>query len=164
MHTINLVVGDWSHDGHGMTDSIAIICSHTAEQVKTAYRNAVNKLGFPDLVKEACSEYEESSLSSDFALKLIAAIKKQPQVFPQKMLSKMIKHIANGVNEDQAFDILEEVASFGITDTDDLDGFIDSETFAHLYMMIAAFGDPTINWENNSHSDIMIGGYGLFCS
>ena len=167
MHTINLVLGDWSHDGHGITDTVTIKCSHTSEQIKEAYNQAVKNLGFPDLVEDACEEYEDSYLRLAFAQKLVRAVQKQEHVFPQLVIAKMIELIVSCVESDFVADIAEEVSSWGainLEDIEDLEIYVDSERFAHMYMMIASFGDPTIRWENTENIDINIGGYGLFYS
>ena len=50
-YRLNLIVGDWSHDGHGMTDSVGIRCNRTIAEVQKAYDAAVKLTGM-DLSEE----------------------------------------------------------------------------------------------------------------
>lgn len=64
MNTINLVLGDWSHDGHGKSETVTIETNLTVKQIANAYKKGSKKIGF-DLTEEVASEYEDSSLPID---------------------------------------------------------------------------------------------------
>ena len=61
MNTIKIVVGDWSDDGHGKTDSFVYQSSATEEEMKEAYNKTCKVLGF-DPCKTYFRGYEESSM------------------------------------------------------------------------------------------------------
>lgn len=71
-HMINLVVGDWSHDGHNMTEQSTIKCNLTKKDLEKAYKKGCKKVGF-DLTEEVCADYEDMSVSDDVIEKLRAA-------------------------------------------------------------------------------------------
>jgi hypothetical protein len=62
MHTVNIVVGDWSHDGHSMTETYTIESNLTGDEIEAAYKKGTEKLGF-DLVEDCCAEYEDNQVS-----------------------------------------------------------------------------------------------------
>lgn len=66
MNKIILKVGDWSNDGHNITDSYTIECNMTTKKLSRIIRG--QKL--IDINSE-CSEYEDSSLSVECTNKLI---------------------------------------------------------------------------------------------
>lgn len=61
---IELVAGDWSHDGHGRTGSFMIDSNLNLEEIEKAYKKATKMLGF-DFCNEACTGYEENYLRED---------------------------------------------------------------------------------------------------
>ncbi len=63
MHTINLVVGDWSRDGHEKTETIQVKSSLTLAELNAAYALGSRRVEF-DLSAEVAKEYED-----DFMLK-----------------------------------------------------------------------------------------------
>jgi len=54
-HIINLVVGDWSHDGHGKSSIVTIRSSLTKSEIDNAYFEGSNKVGF-SLIEDVGSE------------------------------------------------------------------------------------------------------------
>lgn len=60
-HQVQLVVGDWSGDGHNRTDSVSVLVNCSTEQLQEAYKKGSKKLKF-DLTKEAAVEYEDNKL------------------------------------------------------------------------------------------------------
>jgi hypothetical protein len=125
-NTINLVVGDWSDDGHGKTDSYTIQTKTTRLELEKAFKKGQKIIGF-NLDEDVCAEYEEYELK-----------------------------------ESEADKIREHLPNFNIDDLDD-GCYMDSESFAILYMEIAKLGDPTIEYEiADNENSINIGGYGLF--
>lgn len=63
MTFINIVIGDWSHDGHSQTDETMYQMNVSAEGLKTAFDAGTKIVGF-DLTKE-CRDYEDCILSKD---------------------------------------------------------------------------------------------------
>lgn len=60
-HKIKLVVGDWSDDGHGKTDSYLVRTNYSAADIKRSYERAlkIHKLHVP------CSDCEDSAINPD---------------------------------------------------------------------------------------------------
>lgn len=54
---MNLVLGDWSNDGHGKFDKILVEVNHTVEEVRAAYLKSVETTGL-DFAEKVASEYE----------------------------------------------------------------------------------------------------------
>jgi len=40
-HTIDIIVGDWSDDGHGKTYKKTIICTHSGSEIKDAHEKLI---------------------------------------------------------------------------------------------------------------------------
>lgn len=72
LHTINLVVGDWSHDGHSKTETVTILSNLDKKALEKAYKKGSKKVGF-DLETDVCADYEDMSMSEDISEKLKAA-------------------------------------------------------------------------------------------
>ncbi len=70
-NTISLVLGDWSHDGHGHTDTVVILSNLTNKQIESAYKKGTKKVGF-DFIKDVASDYEDSKISEEQLNKLIS--------------------------------------------------------------------------------------------
>jgi len=69
LHMIALVVGDDSHDGHGLTDKIFIFSSLTFKELKEAYKEAVKIIGF-DFSRKVCNDSEENMIKKKYRDKL----------------------------------------------------------------------------------------------
>lgn len=61
-NTINLVIGDWSDDGHGKTMNFTIVSNLTQRQIENAYEKGTKIVGF-DLTEDVASEYQNNTLS-----------------------------------------------------------------------------------------------------
>jgi hypothetical protein len=61
-HAVNLVVGDWSDDGHGKTETVMIMSNFDQKQIRAAYKKGVKTLGL-DVAEHVCEDYEDSILS-----------------------------------------------------------------------------------------------------
>lgn len=64
MHTIELVMGDYSRDGHEKTESIMVISNITLQELKEAYQIGTEKIGF-DFIKTVAADYGDGSLSKE---------------------------------------------------------------------------------------------------
>lgn len=71
-YLVNLVVGDWSHDGHCKTEVITISSTFNKTQLERAYKKGTQKIGF-DLTEDVCSKYEDMSVPVDVIDKLRAS-------------------------------------------------------------------------------------------
>lgn len=68
-YTINLVVGDWSGDGHKQFDYVSINSNVDAETIEDAYKKGTKIVGF-DWSKEVASTYEDNEVCSEIVKKL----------------------------------------------------------------------------------------------
>lgn len=59
---IELVVGDWSKDGHGISETFLFEVNLNKEQIYKAYKKGSKILGY-DLIETKCRGYEESSVT-----------------------------------------------------------------------------------------------------
>lgn len=66
-HKFKLVVGDWSSDGHGISDTTVCICNHSNGEVIDAHKKLASK-GIN--LESQCGNYQDSKLSKDFIEKL----------------------------------------------------------------------------------------------
>ena len=56
--TINLIVGDWSGDGHTVTETVTISSNCSVDSIRLAYKEGSEILGF-DLSETVCREFED---------------------------------------------------------------------------------------------------------
>ena len=68
-YCIDLVIGDWSGDGHEKTRQYTIHSNLNKDCLVVAYWKAVEITGI-NLIKDVCSEYEDHNLPEDIYLKL----------------------------------------------------------------------------------------------
>lgn len=136
MHTVSLVVGDWSRDGHNMSETIMIEANMTNREIEKAYKKGVVLTGI-DLSKE-CNGYEQSQLSEGTIERL-------------KMIG--IQYIEDDNSDDPE------------STSPDEDGYVSAECFAYIYLTIARVGSGgKLDYSIIKGDDINIGGYGLFSS
>jgi hypothetical protein len=60
-HVMNLVIGDWSDDGHGKTDVNTISCSISNRALEKAYVKGTEIVGF-DFSETVAVEWQDSSI------------------------------------------------------------------------------------------------------
>lgn len=132
-HVVNLVVGDWSRDGHGHSDNVTIRSTLDKAAISKAYQKGTEIVGF-NLSDEVASDYEDSRIRGDELKKLRAAGYTEPfdDEYPEG-----------------------EEGEYGGT------GLLDPETFVELYLWIAQKGNSALQYEVIDAS-IEIGGYGLY--
>lgn len=135
-HVVNLVLGDWSGDGHSKTDFITIRSSLSPVALAKAYNMGCKIVGF-DLSNEVASDYEDSRIRGEELKKLRAAgyTKELDDEYPEN----------DSGNEEY-----------------DGTALLDSDTFAEIYLWVAQKGNPKLQYEVD-RSRLDIGGYGLFC-
>lgn len=68
MKMINLVVGDWSDDGHGRTHTVTVESNFDVARLGKAFKAGTKKLKFN--IAEHCQDYEDGSISDRFAAAL----------------------------------------------------------------------------------------------
>lgn len=138
-HKTELVVGDWSCDGHEKQDNILIVSNLTSEEIARAYQKGVKVVGF-DLTEEVAVDYEDSSLSEE----------------QQKMLLK-----ANCPLEEISFNYryAKEHPEVG----GDWASFSGGE-FAELYLWFVEQGNPNFKFEYVAPNvpRLNVGGYGCY--
>jgi len=66
MNVIQVVMGDWSQDGHNHTETVVIMSDHTAKQMEKAYKAGVKKCKFD--ISSFCEEYEDNTISNKMFL------------------------------------------------------------------------------------------------
>lgn len=128
-----LVVGDWSDDGHGKTDKFLIYSNFSKEQILAAYKKGAMMLGV-DVTRDVCHKYEDSYLENEQWKKFEAAGMTLHELF-----------------QDEEFE----------TDIDSK-FCIYTDSFVRLWLFTVKLGDPSFENEFVRFSDIHIGGYGLF--
>jgi hypothetical protein len=81
MNKIDIVLGDWSDDGHGKSDKVTILINKTPSEMKQAYKASCKALGISfnhnddftgitdssyeeQKMRHICSDYEDSTLNS----------------------------------------------------------------------------------------------------
>jgi hypothetical protein len=77
-HQYDIVIGDWSGDGHGQCDHFTFDCSHPEKEIHAAYRKAVEKCGIglhepgkDDKFKQVLGDYEDCYILADDYAKLV---------------------------------------------------------------------------------------------
>lgn len=138
-HSINLVVGDWSHDGHGLTKTITISSNLTTKEVESAYKKASKKIDI-DLYENVCHRYQD----------YILLLKDWEKLSNAGMTLDLF--------QDENYEA-EKAAN------DKMRGFcICPKDFAAIYCFMVKLGNPKFEYiivpENNN--TIYVGGYGLF--
>lgn len=143
-HMINLVVGDWSGDGHSKTETVTVSSNLDKSAVLKAYKKGTKKLGF-DLSQDVAADYEDNVVSKEQWEKFAAAGLTLEDLFGSS------KGDIDDATEDLAG---EEAPGFGVY----------AEAFAHLWLFIVRQGDSNFRYSINETDspNINIGGYGLF--
>lgn len=139
---VDLVVGDWSGDGHSITKTVGIKTNVTIEELRKAYQNGVKEVGV-DLSEKVCRNYGDYRLSYDIFLKLIAFGELHDALFE---------------NYEEEIKALKTEEDFTESDY----AYLDYERYAQLYLGIAKVGNPAIKYKFVESQSINIGGYGLF--
>jgi hypothetical protein len=67
---VNLIIGDYSGDGHKQMETITIESNLTILEINEAYNKGIEKLGF-DFVAECFAEFEDHSIDDSKYRKLI---------------------------------------------------------------------------------------------
>ena len=148
MSRLNLVIGDWSDDGHGKTDAILVETNVSTAELIEAHKKGLLKV---PAFKNCCVNYEEGHISLELAHQLLEA-----GLNPEDFLTDPCYRW-----DEAAQDLVE--CPWDHPDNEEL-LFTYSEGFAKLYMEICRLGDPLITYSflDDEFDQIKIGGYGLF--
>ena len=63
LNRTKVILGDWSGDGHNITETYIVEISCTNEELQEFYRNAVKKSGIQ--FENICEEYEDAVISGE---------------------------------------------------------------------------------------------------
>jgi hypothetical protein len=147
MSRLSLIIGDWSNDGHGKTDTVLVTMNVSRAELLKAHEKGLKQV---PAFKGSCENYEESYISLGLAHQLVKA-----GLDPEDFLTDPC------CRWDESTKSLIE-CSWDHPENEEL-LFIDSEGYAKLYMEICKLGDPLIaySFNNNKSDEICIGGYGV---
>jgi hypothetical protein len=138
---VTLVVGDWSGDGHGQTDTIIIESNLDAKKIMSAYKKGSKKLGF-DWINDVGAKYEDNLLPID-------------------KLKKLIEH---GLNLEEIFYDWEVEEAQRLLKDDNSKGVqLWSHSYTTAFLFITKLGNKTFEYNFIVDDNrLNIGGYGLF--
>ena len=135
MNDINIVVGDWSGDGHSQSDSYLYQVNITADELKAAYGRGVTEIGFS--ITSMCKDFEDGEIERQYAEKLVA----------NGFVLECGETIEGRADDSMTEDYI----------------YLNPSEFADAYMIIAKLGEPTLKYTRRKDiPDIRIGGYGLY--
>lgn len=147
LNFINLVIGDWSGDGHGLTETVMIKTSLTAKQINTAYNAGCDKIGF-NLITSVCRHYDETRLDYDYYKKLKESGFDFRGFGWDKKTVAWIKEFESGQLDD--------------SDGNEPELYLNQEQYLAIYLFFIKIGNPDFNCLKIDGSEVRIGGYGLF--
>jgi hypothetical protein len=140
---INLVLGDWSHDGHSQTEIITISSTLSKPEIEAAYKKGAKRVGV-DVVKDVAADYEDGGLLVEDWKRFEKAGMKLEDLF------------ANQVDLEYTQEELENADPIGFP--------IYHDEFVRLYCFLVSKGNDGFQYqiEEDANPNINIGGYGLF--
>jgi len=80
---VDLIVGDWSSDGHGRTEKISIKSNLNKSQIQDAYKKGVEISGVN--LEQVCCEYEGTKVPREIYEKLTTAGMYNDDVFENEI-------------------------------------------------------------------------------
>ncbi len=140
LNTISLEVGDWSHDGHNMSDKFYIKTPYSAKQIEEAYKKGTELIGFD--LKERFSRYESGQASLP---------EEDWPVF--KRIMDASPYLLDGYEWELDY------ADFYNTES------LDPETYFYAYLGLCRLGDENFGYEvvkTKLENWLGIGGYGCY--
>lgn len=145
-YQINLMIGDWSGDGHEKTSEIPIRSNLTADEILEAYMKGVVRLGV-NLEADVCCGYEDDKLPIE-VYRVFEAAGFGVREWPLGWMGKPLSDSARKELEDRV--------------AKDENICLEDGTFAGLYLFTAKIGNPDFRYELVEYKSLCIGGYGLF--
>lgn len=136
-HVVNLVIGDWSNDGHCMRETVTVGVNLTRDELFQAYQDGSKKVGF-NLTDDAAADYEDRTMLRKHWDILVTAGLKSDDFFT-----------TDWEKEEHANESDEPYVTLHV------------DAFAELWLFIAQLGNPNLKYEKAENPDINIGGYGL---
>lgn len=152
-NTFNVVLGDWSHDGHGHTATIVIKTDAEMADIRQAYDAAVTYYEF-DLIAYVADEYEDPLLRLEYV---------------KKLEEKGVTHLTQGLENPKRISIHDiDIRAWGDRDEEEGDVELDETMFFHLWILFVQTGMHILSlpfeYQIIHGTDIHINGYGLFGS
>jgi len=136
-HVIELVIGDWSGDGHEKTRRILLRTNLSSDEIINAYAEGTKVIGV-DVMNEVAAEYEDSWLREDSWNKFVAA-----------GIAEMGWEVEGGPEHHW------ETGEAGLD--------LDTDSFLDLFLFTVLRGNPSFKYEEIQPSaSLPVGGYGLF--
>lgn len=136
-NTINIVVGDWSRDGHGHTETMSIKSNFTNIQIEKAFKEGCKIIGF-DFGSNVAAEYQSSELDLEESHKIFNQINMQEA-----------QEIADKFETNTTFSSSEVVN-------------LDVGSYTALWLMFVKLSSPEFEFEIVEQQKLYIDGYGLF--
>lgn len=136
MHTINLVIGDWSGDGHGYKDTYTISSNLQPGEILLAFKAASSLIGLN--IEDLFDDIDRCYLTIE-QLKIL-----EKTGFPIKEIFDYAFHLKNPNME----------LSSNIT--------ISPRDYLDIYLHIVKLGNSKFEYTLLSGNSLCIGGYGLF--
>lgn len=131
--TINLVLGDWSNDGHGWTETVVICSNLDTKSLEKAYKAGAKKAGV-DWKNCVAKDYKDNSIT----------------------IENVDKLAVHGFKiEDVSEDDEPEDSKYSL--------YTNGYTLGWLFVAKLGNPDFRYEIVENSCHNINIGGYGLFC-
>lgn len=160
-NTFQLVLGDWSNDGHGMTENYELLTDASKENIEAAYVVGSTRLDIN--MNNIAANYQDPYMKGSDLIKLINA-GYDPTLSESDWGSTLLDELTDTLEleEELTRDLLiKNLNKFGNNEEIPLS----CEDFAEIFMFIVCIGDPLIKYVlkfNNANTNIYIGGYGLF--
>jgi hypothetical protein len=135
MNRIELIIGDWSGDGHERTDKFIIDSNLNKNEIVEAYERGVDIIGF-DLSTDVCDDYEDHYMPLD----KYATLTRLGFIYPREYDGDAINIEGDAV-------------------------YMHSELFAYIYLFFVKKGNDQFDFSMikfTTENSIPIGGYGLF--
>lgn len=133
-HLIDLVVGDWSGDGHSQTETVPVYSNLKKRDLEKAYKKGTALVGF-DLTRDVCCSYDDNVIDEHRVVRLESL----------------------GITRGQYLNEREHPERPGPHQ-------LSPNEFAVLWLRIAQLGDPGLEYKvtDDDSPHINIGGYGLY--
>ena len=64
-NVVILILGDWSHDGNGLSSVVTIHSNFTKREIERAYRKGVKEIEF-DLIEDVASGHEDCEIEPEY--------------------------------------------------------------------------------------------------
>lgn len=131
-YQIDLVLGDYSGDGHDKTYQCSIHSNLEKEQIEEAFKSGCSKIDV-NFMDEVAAEYEDWLLAN-------------------KILEKLKKSGLDEMKIFKSYNYVKHCDSY----------YLNTESFTLIWLWIAQQGNPNFKYEFIKNKQIYLGGYGLF--